>query len=235
MEYERRSKTDRSRRDDVLVDLALKAAVVGIVIGAIAASAHVDGVVVGAVFGLLYFLGRVGPKASTVAWKTGSGGEVLTAQELDPLAELGYVVMHDLRISMSTANIDHLVIGPSGVFVVETKNIRGRVRLDGREVWIGGRRIPVVDEVMREVAGVRNVLEPLLEDFDVSINAIVCGHRADLPWFHRSVAGISFVYPGHLRREITKRQEVLSALQVAELRSRAERLLPPRRQRSDVA
>src|SRR4029079_12261113 len=98
--------------------------------------------------GLVFFLGRIGPKLSTEAWSIGAAGELQTARILDPIAGLGYVVMHDLRISMSRANIDHLVIGPTGVFVVETKNVKGKVHLGGGGVRMGGRRAAVVNEVL---------------------------------------------------------------------------------------
>jgi hypothetical protein len=55
-------------------------------------------------------------------------------------ARLG--VLHDLAIPGSAANIDHLVIGPGGVVVIDTKQYRGRLYLDrygllwhGRHLW----------------------------------------------------------------------------------------------------
>jgi hypothetical protein len=38
------------------------------------------------------------------------------------------VVFHDLAVPGSPANVDHLVIGPTGVFVIDSKRWRGRVR-----------------------------------------------------------------------------------------------------------
>lgn len=53
------------------------------------------------------------------AYGIGAEGERLTGRVLDKLD--GYVVLHDRRISGSRANIDHVAIGPGGVFVIETK------------------------------------------------------------------------------------------------------------------
>jgi hypothetical protein len=44
-----------------------------------------------------------------------------TARVLDRLTRDGYMVFHDLAVPGSPANVDHLVIGPSGVFVIDSK------------------------------------------------------------------------------------------------------------------
>ncbi len=87
------------------------------------------------------------------------------------------------------ANIDHLVIGPTGVFVVETKNIAGSLRVRGSDVVIAGRRIGVVDEVKRELDAVSNALGPTLSARGLSVEPVICAHRADLPWFSSGSRG----------------------------------------------
>jgi hypothetical protein len=61
---------------------------------------------------------------------TRGGGERRTARLLGPLKQHGWAILHDLAVPGSRANIDHLVIGPGGVFVVDSKQYRGRLRLD---------------------------------------------------------------------------------------------------------
>src|SRR5207248_499866 len=46
--------------------------------------------------------------------------QVARDDALDLLRELGFEVVHDLR-QLGEGNVDHLVSGPSGVFMVETK------------------------------------------------------------------------------------------------------------------
>ena len=60
----------------------------------------------------------------------GSGGGARTARLLAPLERHGWAVLHDLVVPGSRANLDHLVIGPGGVFVIDTKQYRGRLQLD---------------------------------------------------------------------------------------------------------
>ena len=52
------------------------------------------------------------------------------AEELSNLRE-AWTVLHDrfLRPGQSEANLDHVVIGPGGMFLVDAKNRAGRVTL----------------------------------------------------------------------------------------------------------
>jgi hypothetical protein len=81
-------------------------------------------VLVGAAWWRLRF--RLSPE--TEAWRRGAEGERQVARLLEPLVQQGWGVQHDLRVPGSKANIDHVVIGPPGVFVIDAKNYRGRLR-----------------------------------------------------------------------------------------------------------
>ncbi len=59
----------------------------------------------------------------TRAWATGAEGEVVLGRRLD--AAVGVRVLHDRRVPGSKANIDHLAIGPRGVFVIDAKHYKG--------------------------------------------------------------------------------------------------------------
>lgn len=73
--------------------------------------------------GLLY---RVVPEPQTVrAWSSGSIGESAIGRRLDSLSHKGVMALHDRRIPRTVANIDHIAIGPSGVFVIDTKRYPG--------------------------------------------------------------------------------------------------------------
>jgi hypothetical protein len=62
-------------------------------------------------------------------WRRGAEGEEVVGQILDELAAGGLHVLHD--VSFGRGNIDHVAIGPGGVFAIETKSYGGRVSLDG--------------------------------------------------------------------------------------------------------
>lgn len=93
------------------------------------------------------FVGRAGAGAGRSAgadidrWRRAALAEERTAGFLDALPPRRWAVWHDLRVPGSRANIDHVVVGPTGVWVVDTKSTRGRVRLGWRRVSLGGRRL----------------------------------------------------------------------------------------------
>jgi len=69
-------------------------------------------------------------------WESGGDGEARTAEQLDRLPS-GYHVLHDLHVPGSTANIDHLVIGPSGAWLIDTKAYTAPLRYRDGTLWHG--------------------------------------------------------------------------------------------------
>lgn len=76
------------------------------------------------------------------AWAAGAEGERRVAAALTGLGP-PWTVLHDrlLRPGLSQANLDHLLVGPAGVFLVDAKNLAGRVN-----EWDGGLFQHVTDE-----------------------------------------------------------------------------------------
>ena len=64
-----------------------------------------------------------------LAWRSGAEGEGVVAAVLDQLPQ-DFVVFHDFNTVRG--NFDHFVIGPTGVFAIETKNWRGTIGADGQ-------------------------------------------------------------------------------------------------------
>lgn len=77
-------------------------------------------------------------------WDQGAAGERQVGAILDRLPD-DYVVFHDLGIPGSAANVDHLVVGPGGVFAIDSKNFSYPLTLGrGRgadKIWTGGRPV----------------------------------------------------------------------------------------------
>lgn len=80
-----------------------------------------------------------GRRRTTEAWATGADGERRTAAALVPLERKGWVVLHDRRIPGSRANIDHIAIGPTGVYAIESKSWAGQVVIGRRSLTHNGR------------------------------------------------------------------------------------------------
>ncbi len=69
------------------------------------------------------------------ALAAGLKGEVEVARQLSDGLDNDYYVYNDITIrsGFRRAQLDHLVVGPCGVVVLETKNWRGRITGDARE------------------------------------------------------------------------------------------------------
>lgn len=80
---------------------------------------------------------RLIPKARNLI--RGERGELKVAEILDDLRPLGYRAFHDLV--RDGFNIDHVVVGPAGVFAVETKFRSGEGEItfrNGKGLFVGG-------------------------------------------------------------------------------------------------
>jgi hypothetical protein len=88
------------------------------------------GLVVGLTATLSALATEMGP-AHIQNWKLGADGEKLTAKALEPLIAEGWDVRHDVQTRSGRGNIDHVLEGPSGTFALETKWLRGRIRVGG--------------------------------------------------------------------------------------------------------
>src|SRR3954453_7844848 len=78
---------------------------------------------------------------SAQMWERGADGEAATAAALDGLKGHGWTTFHDVRWpGRQRANIDHIAVGPSGVFVIDSKNWSGDVRVVDGVLYQGGRR-----------------------------------------------------------------------------------------------
>jgi hypothetical protein len=70
-----------------------------------------------------FFGGRL--KRDYDNWAQGAEGEEAVGQILDGLRAEGWCVIHD--VSFGRGNIDHIVVGPGGIFSIETKSRGGKI------------------------------------------------------------------------------------------------------------
>ena len=84
------------------------------------------------------------------AVEKGNHGERVVAELLDVLDGAGWCVLHDRYKPGSTANLDHVVVGPPGLFVIDAKNWKpAPLRFDERGMSLRGYR---KDEELRAAA-----------------------------------------------------------------------------------
>ncbi|BCM24156.1 hypothetical protein ZMTM_04150 [Methyloradius palustris] len=139
----------RIELDDVSVDLMLNMAVTPL-IPLILYSGYLSNVVFGNIkwgdlFSIVFYtlvgLGATlysGRKMYQLANKKnklslGLDAELAVAQELNLLAHHSYWVFHD--IPAEGFNIDHVLVGPSGIYAIETKGRAKPIMKDGKADW----------------------------------------------------------------------------------------------------
>lgn len=66
-------------------------------------------------------------------YSKGIKGELLITSSLKRLGK-EYHLINDVRLPNSYGNIDHIVLGPNGIFIIETKNFEGEIRCEG-DIW----------------------------------------------------------------------------------------------------
>ncbi|WP_219466862.1 nuclease-related domain-containing protein [Nonomuraea rhizosphaerae] len=168
--------------------------------------------------------------SSTTAWRKGARGERATARLLRPLERRGYVVLHDRALPRSKANVDHLVIGPPGVFVVDSKAWHRHTRISSGKgrLWIGGR--PADSTVRAVTYETRKVADALGTAMGrpVQVTAVVAVHGAKLPrWGALLVSGVTLLRARRVRGWIVQHGTRLDEPQVAAIGAAAERAFPP--------
>ncbi|MET9877255.1 nuclease-related domain-containing protein [Actinacidiphila glaucinigra] len=82
---------------------------------------------------LLSLLGR---KSEADSWRAGLAGERAVGAELGRLASSGWRVLHSVPLPRDV-DIDHLLIGPGGVFTINTKHHRQK------RVWVGDTAVTI--------------------------------------------------------------------------------------------
>jgi hypothetical protein len=150
-----------------------------------------------AVAALLGWRLRFRPSEQARTWQRGAGGERHTARLLDRLTRDGYVVFHDLAVPGSPANVDHLVIGPSGVFVIDSKQWTGNVHqgTDGL-VWHNHYRLDRTLETVRWEA------DTISRNLGTRAVALLCIHGAHVQGGGLDAQGVAIVPAGRLRSEL---------------------------------
>jgi hypothetical protein len=81
------------------------------------------------------------PPAHIERWRTGLEGERHTARALAPLRRSGFELLHDLPdrdrgATLRCGNLDHVVVSPAGVFLLDSKWLAGEASLAGETVYV---------------------------------------------------------------------------------------------------
>ncbi|MFM9877516.1 MAG: nuclease-related domain-containing protein [Rhodoglobus sp.] len=147
-------------------------------------------------------------RQSTSAWATGAAGEVRVGSLLDTLRTETPTVLHDRRVPGSRANVDHLVVDSSGVWVIDAKKYKGRPerRVEGglfrprvEMLYVAGRnKTALVEGVQWQVQQVQKALP------GVPARGFLCFVEADWGLLDSSfsIDGVDVLWPKKLASRI---------------------------------
>ena len=175
--------------------------------------------------GILVVIGQA--LEAPISWGQGAAGERKTVSYLHPLIGRGFVILNNRHPAGSRADIDHLVIGPTGVFVIETKNWNGRASSHFDRLTVGRRdRTAAITQVKREAAAVQFALAGG-PNCAPTVTPALCliGGRTLLS--QKRLDGVQLSDGKDLVRFLVDRPVVLNHDQVQELARTASRELKP--------
>jgi hypothetical protein len=161
------------------------------------------------------------------AWLTGQDGEEHVGASLQARVSGHVVLLHDRRIPGSRANIDHIAVAPSGIWVIDTKRYTGRVRVRAPlfghpKLLIAGRdRSNLADGLAKQVDVVQDARG---DSTQVPVYGAFCFVEADLPMLSKlTFRGFPLLYPRQLARRLNDPGPVPEALVGRLARSLADR------------
>lgn len=122
------------------------------------------------------------------SWKKGIAGEkevIMALQELDN----SYYLLNDVVLYPKHGNIDHIVLGQNGIFVIETKNYKGEIGCKEDEWYLltypakkrgsGRRKRPVKKplpsiskQAKRNATTLKNFIEKYIEEANLKTHQI---------------------------------------------------------------
>lgn len=98
-------------------------------------------------------------KTDERAWRVGANGEEAAGARLDRLTQEGWRILHAVPIGDRGSDIDHILIGPGGVWAINTKNHPGkRIWVSPRQIRVDGQVVPYLRNSEFEANRVRKIL-----------------------------------------------------------------------------
>lgn len=139
---------------------------------------------------------------------TGARGEEMVAATLEGGCRDEVVLLHDRARPRSRANIDHIAVAPTGVWVIDTKRYKGK-KVRVRKPWLGEPRLVIGGrDQAKLVAGLAGQVALVAETVartapGTPVHGCFCFVDADLPLLGTpSIAGFPVLHRRALARRL---------------------------------
>lgn len=202
----------------------------GIVVGILLADWRfgVTGAVIAAIADASY---RARSVSSVPAWRRPSMAERRTEAQLKKLERSGYRTLHARAIPGSEAQIDHVVVGPTGIYAVDSENWDKRlpVRVQSHRKLFHGpfNQKPRLDEARWEASQASELISKALGREVVVVPSLAIYGPA-IPWKVLNIREVDVFDGSRVRKWITKRERSLTDPEIEAIHEAAGQVLPPR-------
>jgi hypothetical protein len=133
---------------------------------------------------------RLGGDQGVAVWRAGGAAHRAPPPQVGPCR---LDVLHDLAIPHSRANGDHLLIGPPGVFLIDSKAWHGTITLAGDgSAWHNGHPLD------QTLATVRWEAQQLATTLGVPVLPLLCVHDTRIPWDEIYVDSVPVLTPARM-------------------------------------
>ncbi|WP_090942164.1 nuclease-related domain-containing protein [Nonomuraea jiangxiensis] len=215
----------RRLRNRLIVGVA-----VGLVVGFLAHDWRV-GVTAGVIAAILEAVYRARSNSSVPAWRRTSVAERRTEAQLRKLERNGYRTLHARAIPDSEAQIDHLVVGPTGIYAVDSekwdKRLPVRVQM-GKKLFHGPFDMKArLTEAKWEASQASELITKAFGR-EVSVVPSLAIYGPPVPWKVMTIRGVDVYQGDRARRWITKRERALTDTEIDRIFDIAGQVLPAR-------
>ncbi|MFC4911347.1 nuclease-related domain-containing protein [Actinomadura gamaensis] len=174
--------------------------------------------------------------SSVEAWQKASAVERKTERQLKSLEKNGYRVLHARAVprddeGVSDGRIDHLVIGPSGVYAIDSEAWDKRLpvrTLSHRKLFHGPfNKKDRLDETRWEADLAGKIISEQV-GFEVPVQGSVAIYGPSIPWKVMRVRDVDVYAGNRARGYLRRRPRVLTVTDVERIFQAAQESLPPK-------
>lgn len=159
------------------------------------------------------------------AWRLGADGEEKVAAQFDRVLKKDdrWRFIHSIPVGSRGSDIDHLVVGPGGVFTVNAKNHpNAKIWVGGDTVLVNGQRQPYVRNARHEAARASKLLTEVC-GWPVHVEGVVALVNA-IEWTIKTPPqGVHVVARRQMARWLLKHGDALTASQQSDVFEAARR------------
>ncbi|MFI0355091.1 nuclease-related domain-containing protein [Actinomadura sp. 9N407] len=170
------------------------------------------------------------------AWQKSSAAERRTEKQLRSLEKGGYHVLHARAVprdddGVSDGRIDHLVIGPSGVYAIDSEKWDKRLpvrTLSHRKLFHGPfNKKDRLDEARWEAEQASKIIAGRV-GFEVPVQPSVAIYGPSIPWKVMRVRDVDVYAGNRARGYLRRRPKVLTETDIVRIYQAAQTALPPK-------